>query len=59
MIREANLSDVPAILSLIRELAAYEHLEHACVATEELLTRHMFGPDRAAESLVGLPLSSR
>jgi GNAT superfamily N-acetyltransferase len=52
MIRPATPADVPAILSLIRELAEYERLSHACVATEELLTRHLFGPDRAAEALV-------
>ncbi len=52
MIRPAAESDAPAILSLIRELAEYEHLTHACVATEELLSRHLFGGDRAAEALV-------
>lgn len=52
MIRAALPSDVPAILSLIRELADYEHLSDACIATEELLERHLFGGDRAAEALV-------
>ena len=52
MIRSATPADVPAILALIRELAEYEHLSHACVATVELLTRHLFGADRAAEALV-------
>jgi len=51
-IREATVSDVPAILGLIRELAEYEKLTHACVATEGLLREHMFGKDRAAEALV-------
>jgi len=37
MIRAAVQADVPAILALIRELAAYERLEHLCVATEGLL----------------------
>jgi GNAT superfamily N-acetyltransferase len=54
MIRDATPSDVPAILSLIRELAAYENLSSACVATEELLDRHLFGAERAAESLVAV-----
>jgi len=54
MIRPATIADVPAILALIRELAEYEQLTHACIATEELLTRHLFGPDRAAESMVAL-----
>jgi len=52
MIRSAIPADVPAILALIRELAAYEKLTHACVATEELLSQHLFGPDRAAEALI-------
>ncbi|HVS73456.1 MAG TPA: GNAT family N-acetyltransferase [Phycisphaerae bacterium] len=53
-IRPATPADVPAILSLIRELAAYEKLSHACVATEDLLTRHLFGEgtEKAAEALV-------
>lgn len=52
MIRSATESDVPAILALIRELAEYEKLLHACVATEELLRESLFGADRAAEALV-------
>ena len=52
MIRPATPADVPAILALIRELAAYEKLSHACVATEGLLREHLFGPERAAEALV-------
>ena len=52
MIRPATPSDIPAILALIRELAAYEHLSHACIATEPLLTQHLFGPHPAAETLV-------
>jgi len=52
MIRPATPADVPAILALIRELAAYEKLSRACIATEELLGTHLFGPERAAEALV-------
>jgi GNAT superfamily N-acetyltransferase len=51
-IRPATPADVPAILGLIRELAAYEHLSDACIATEDLLTRHLFGPEKAADALV-------
>ena len=51
-VRAATAGDVPAILGLIRELAAYEQLSAACVASEELLTRHLFGAERAAEALV-------
>jgi GNAT superfamily N-acetyltransferase len=54
MIRPAQPTDVPAILSLIRELAQYEHLLDKCVATEALLLRHLFGPERAAEALVAV-----
>jgi GNAT superfamily N-acetyltransferase len=54
MIRPAEPSDVPAILSLIRELAEYEHLADACIASEDLLKKHLFGPDRAAEALVAI-----
>jgi len=52
MIRPATIDDVPAILGLIRELAEYEKLSHACVATEESLRRHLFGERPAAEALV-------
>jgi GNAT superfamily N-acetyltransferase len=52
MIRPATPSDLPALLALIRELAAYEKLSPACVATEELLRQHLFGPQPAAETLV-------
>jgi GNAT superfamily N-acetyltransferase len=51
-IRPAVPADTPAILSLIRELAAYEKLSHACVATEDLVREHLFGPSPAAEALV-------
>jgi GNAT superfamily N-acetyltransferase len=52
MIRLAVESDAGAILALIRELAEYEKLSQACVATEALLRANLFGPDRAAEALV-------
>lgn len=51
-IRPATESDIPALLSLIRELAAYEHLESQCIATEPLLAQHLFGPDKAASALL-------
>jgi len=55
LIRPATESDVPAILALIRELAEFEKLSHACIATEDLLARHLFGKngtERVAEALV-------
>ena len=42
VLRPATLADVPTILGFIRELAAYEKLEHQVVATEALL-RHLAG----------------
>jgi GNAT superfamily N-acetyltransferase len=51
-VRPAAPADVPEILRLIRELADYEHLLHACVADEALLCENLFGPDAVAQSLV-------
>jgi GNAT superfamily N-acetyltransferase len=53
-IRPATEIDVPAILALIRELAEYEKLAHACTATEDLLHRHLFGEHKAADALVAV-----
>jgi len=53
-IRPAQPHDMPAILAMIQELADYEKLSHACIATTELLTQHLTGPDRAAEALIAL-----
>lgn len=52
LIRAAKVGDVPAILGLIRELAAYEKLSDACVATESMLQEHLFGDDPVVEALV-------
>ena len=48
----AREADVPLILSLINELAAYEHLEHQVVATAAALRNSLFGPRPAAEALI-------
>ena len=53
-IRRATADDVPAILALIRELAEYEKLLDACIATESLLLEHLLGSSAAAESMVAL-----
>ena len=45
-------ADVPLVLAMIRELAEYERLAHACVATEDALRTHLFGPRPAAEVVI-------
>jgi GNAT superfamily N-acetyltransferase len=42
-IRSATPADVPAVLSFIRELAVYEHLEREVVATEADVHAALFG----------------
>jgi GNAT superfamily N-acetyltransferase len=43
-LRPGTAADVPLVLSLIHELAAYEREPDAAVATEEALLRDGFGP---------------
>lgn len=52
VIRSAAPADVPAILSLIRGLAEYEHLLDAFVATEDLLDKWLFR-EKKAEVIMG------
>ncbi len=52
-IRSASIDDVPVILQFIRELAEYEKLTHACVATEAELAATLFGARPYAEVLIG------
>lgn len=52
MIRPATPADVPVIAKLIRDLAEYERLSHACVLTEADLRTHLFGPRAYAEVLL-------
>ncbi len=60
MIRPATPADVPIILDFIQQLAAYEKLSHACVATPADLAETLFGPRPYAETLLaevdGLPV---
>jgi GNAT superfamily N-acetyltransferase len=49
----ATVDDIPTILHFIRGLAAYEHLEHECLATEDMLRATLFGARPAAEVLIG------
>jgi GNAT superfamily N-acetyltransferase len=44
--------DVEVILAFIRELAAYERLEHEVVATSDSIRQWLFGPRPAAEVLI-------
>jgi GNAT superfamily N-acetyltransferase len=52
-IRPASADDVPLIRQLIAELAEYEKLAHAVVATEADLRAQLFGAQPAAEVLIG------
>ncbi|MCX5305272.1 GNAT family N-acetyltransferase [Streptomyces sp. NBC_00160] len=47
MIRSAEVSDVPAIHAMIRELAEYEKVPHEARATEEQLREALFGASPA------------
>lgn len=50
-IRSAAPEDVPLILSFIRALAEYEHMEDQVVATEDLLTDWIFRKEKAKVNL--------
>ena len=52
-IKPATDSDVPLILSLIKDLAAYERLSHEVVATESILRKSLFGEHPYAEVSIG------
>ena len=52
-LRPATRADLPAIVGLIRELAAFEELTHLVVVTPESLQPHLFGERPAAEAVVG------
>jgi GNAT superfamily N-acetyltransferase len=52
MIRPARPDDVPTVMSLIRQLARYEKLEHEVVGTESDLHAALFGSRARAEVLL-------
>lgn len=52
MIRAAILADVPVILALVRELAAFEREPDAVEATEPMLAQALFGERPAAEAVM-------
>lgn len=51
-IRPAHAGDVPLILQLVRELAAFEREADKVIATEPLLFEALFGPHPAAEAVI-------
>jgi GNAT superfamily N-acetyltransferase len=53
LLRPAAPADLPAIVSLIGELAEFENLTHLLQVTPESLAPHLFGPKPAAECIVG------
>ena len=52
-IRPATADDVPLIRQLIAELAEYERLADAAVATDDGLREQLFGAQPGAEVLIG------
>jgi GNAT superfamily N-acetyltransferase len=52
-IRPATPADVAHIMSMIRELAVFEKLEHMVVATEALLHEGLFGTKPSCEAIIG------
>ena len=52
-IRPAKEEDAPVILSLIKELAEYEHLSHEVVASVNDIRETLFGGRPFAETLIG------
>jgi GNAT superfamily N-acetyltransferase len=52
LVRSAGPQDIPTLLAMFRELAEYEHLEHALRATEERLREALFGEHPAARALI-------
>jgi GNAT superfamily N-acetyltransferase len=51
-VRSATADDVPLLLRLIRELAAFEKAPDSVVATEADLLRHGFGAERSFEAIL-------
>lgn len=51
-LRPANRHDLPQILQFIEDLADYEKLRDACVATTEALDLHLFGEHPKAEVVI-------
>jgi len=54
LVRLAQPADVPVLLALVHELAAYEREPDAVQATEQMLAAALFGPDPVASCHVAL-----
>lgn len=52
VLRDAAARDCPLILELIRELAAYEKLEHEVTATARILEESLFGKTPGARAVI-------
>lgn len=52
LLRAAEPGDLPAIVALIHELAAFEQLSHLVETTEAGLAPHLFGERPVAEAVV-------
>ena len=53
-VRRVQPDDVPTVLGLVRELAAYEKAEHEALMTAEQLSAALFGPSPALFGHVAL-----
>ena len=51
-VREATVGDVPAILTMIQELAEFERLPDQVIATEEILRETLFGDGAVARVIL-------
>jgi GNAT superfamily N-acetyltransferase len=51
-IERATARDVPLLLQFIKDLAEYEQLADACVATEDDLRAYLFGPNAVAHAVL-------
>jgi GNAT superfamily N-acetyltransferase len=51
-IEPATEGDLPAIVHLVRQLAIYEKLEHAMVASQDDFQQALFGAERNAHALI-------
>ncbi|MFT3782974.1 MAG: GNAT family N-acetyltransferase [Nibricoccus sp.] len=51
-IRPAVHEDTGTIAALVRELAAFEHLDHECAITPAAVREHLLGLNRSAEAVI-------